>query len=128
MLTLPHKIYQQSAVNTSSPIQLVLMLYDGAIRHVKLGIEGIEAKDIQKAHNHLLKAQSLINELVGSLNLQYPIAKLLLQIYDYMLRNLIQANIQKQKDPALEVLEHLSSLRDAWQQIAKRGTAAPGNG
>jgi len=124
----PYQIYQQSAVNTSTPLQLVIMLYDGAIRNVKLGIEGIERDDIQKANRHLLKAQSVINELAGSLNMQYPIAQLLLQIYDYMLRKLIEANIKKDKDPALEVLEHLSTLRDAWHQISKRGSAVPGYG
>lgn len=124
----PYQIYQQSAVNTSTPLQLVIMLYDGAIRNVKLGIEGIEGEDIQKANHHLLKAQSVINELAGSLNMRYPIAQLLLQIYDYMLRKLIEANVRKDKDPALEVLEYLSALRDAWHQISKRGSAVPGYG
>lgn len=128
MLTMPHHIYQQSAVQTSTPLQLILMLYDGAIRNIKLGIEGIESGNVEKASTHLIKAQSVINELVSSLNLQYPIANQLLQIYDYLLRNLIEANIKKQKEPALEVLEHLSTLRDAWHQISKRGSAAPGNG
>lgn len=125
---MPHQIYQQSAVNTSSPIQLVVMLYDGAIRNVKLGIEGIETKDIQKANTHLIKSQSIINELVGSLNLQYPIANQLMAIYDYMIQKLIEANIKKKPEPAREVLEHLTALRDAWYQIAKRGSAAPGHG
>ena len=128
MLTTPHQIYQQSAVNTSTPLQLIIMLYDGAIKHVKLGIEGIETNDFQKANTHLIKAQSVINELISSLNFQYPIAERLLQIYDYLVRNLIEANVKKQKDPALEVLGHLSNLRDAWQQVAKRGSAAPGYG
>jgi len=128
MLTTPHQIYQQSAVNTSNPLQLIIMLYDGAIKHVKLGIEGIETNDFQKANTHLVKAQSVINELISSLNFQYPIAELLLQIYDYLVRNLIEANVKKQKDPALEVLGHLSNLRDAWQQVPKRGSAAPGYG
>jgi flagellar protein FliS len=128
MLTSPHQIYQQAAVNTSSPIQLVLMLYDGAIRNVKLGVEGIEERNIQKSSTYLLKAQSIINELIGSLNLDYPIAQNLLQIYDYMLRRLIEANIKKSKEPALEVLGHLNTLRDAWHQIAKRGSSGTGNG
>jgi flagellar protein FliS len=128
MLTTPHQIYQQSAVNTSNPLQLIIMLYDGAIKHVKLGIEGIETNDFQKANTHLVKAQSVINELISSLNFQYPIAELLLQIYDYLVRNLIEANVKKQKEPALEVLGHLSNLRDAWQQVPKRGSAAPGYG
>lgn len=122
MLTMPSQIYQQSAINTSSPIQLVLMLYDGAIRNIKLGIEGIENKQIEKASRHLIKSQSIINELVSALNLQYPVANQLLQIYDYMLRRLVEANIRKKKEPAVEVLNHLVSLREAWQEIAKNSS------
>ena len=128
MLTTPRQIYQQSAVNTSSPIQLVLMLYDGAVRNVKLGIEGIETGNIQKTSTHLLKAQSIINELISSLNMEYPIANHLLQIYDYMIRKLIEANIKKSIVPAAEVLDHLNTLRDAWYQISRRGLAGTGHG
>lgn len=119
MISTPYHKYQQSYVQTASPIQLTIMLYEGAIRFIKQGIEGIEKKDYEKANLNLIKAQQIIHEFIASLNHDYPISKNLLAIYDYSLHNLIQANIKKDKSFALEVLNHLSELKEAWHQIAK---------
>ena len=119
MLTSPIQKYQQSSVQTSSPGQLILMLYDGAIRFVKLGIAGVEEKDIVKANNSFIRAQSIINELMISLNMSVPIASTLFGIYEYMNRRLIEANIKKNKAPAEEVLGYLTELRAAWSQIVQ---------
>lgn len=115
----PHLKYQQQSVQTASPSQLIIMLYDGAIRFLKLGIAGIEEKDYSKANTNLQKVQSIVLELIASLDHQYPIAKDLLEIYDYLLRLLVQANTKKDKKPAEEVLGHLNELRDGWVQAAK---------
>jgi len=119
MIPSPHLKYQQQSVQTASPSQLVIMLYDGAIRFLKLGIAGIEEKDYAKANTNLQKVQNIVCELMASLDHQYPIAKDLEAIYHYLLRLLIQANIHKEVKPAQEVLNHLSELRDAWVQAAK---------
>jgi flagellar protein FliS len=120
MLTSPIQKYQQSSVQTASPGQLILMLYDGAIRYIKLGIAGVEEKDISKANNSFIRAQSIINELMASLNMSVPIASTLFRIYEYLNRRLIEANIKKDKGPAEEVLGHLMELRTAWAQIMQR--------
>ena len=117
MIPSPLQKYQQSSVQTASPGQLVVMLYDGAIRFVKLGIMGIEERDIAKANNALIRAQNIINELIASLNFDIPISRNLLEIYDYMVRRLIEANLKKVKGPAEEVLTYLEELRGAWAQI-----------
>lgn len=117
MLTSPIQKYQQSSVQTASPGQLILMLYDGAIRFVKLGIAGVEEKDIAKANNSFIRAQRIINELMASLNMSVPISSTLLGIYEYLNRRLIEANIKKDTGPAEEVLGHLNELRSAWSQI-----------
>ncbi|CAG5088536.1 Flagellar protein fliS [Thermobacillus xylanilyticus] len=121
MLTSPIQKYQQSSVQTASPGQLILMLYDGAIRFVKLGIAGIEERDISKANNSLIRAQRIINELMASLNTSLPLSATLMGIYEYMNRRLIEANIKKDKAPAEEVLGHLVELRDAWGKIIQPG-------
>jgi flagellar protein FliS len=121
MLTSPIQKYQQSSVQTASPGQLILMLYDGAIRFVKLGIAGIEERDISKANNSLIRAQRIINELMASLNTSVPLSATLMGIYEYMNRRLIEANIKKDKAPAEEVLGHLVELRDAWGKIIQPG-------
>jgi len=97
------------------------MLYDGAIRFVKLGIAGIEERDINKANSSLIRAQRIVNELMASLNTSVPIAATLMGIYDYINRRLIEANIKKSKAPAEEVLEYLVELREAWGRIIQPG-------
>ena len=56
-------LYQGAAINTASPAELTLMLYNGAIKFCNLALIGIEEKDIMKAHNNLMKAQKIIREL-----------------------------------------------------------------
>ncbi|RED57599.1 flagellar export chaperone FliS [Cohnella lupini] len=119
MISTPHNKYQQSSVQTASPSQLILMLYDGAIRFTKQGIHGINNKDYQKANDNLFRAQQVINELIASLNHEYPISANLLEIYDYMNRKLMEANVRKSREAAMEVITFLSDLKEAWVQIIK---------
>lgn len=119
MLSTPYQKYQQSSVQTAPPGQLVLMLYDGAIRFVKIGMEAIGTKEIQKSNESLIKAQRILHELIASLNFQYPISNDLLRIYEYLISKLIEANTRKNKQCAAEVIEHLAGLREAWLQAMK---------
>ena len=124
MIQSPYQKYQQSSVQTASPAQLVVMLYDGAIRFLKQSIEGIETKNIEITNTNLIKTQKIVNELIASLNFDYPIAHDLLRIYEYMSQQLIVANLKKDKAIAQEVLEHLVELKEAWFQVAKSGLQA----
>ena len=119
MLTSPYDKYKTSQAQTANSGKLLLMLYDGAIRFLKLGIEGIEEKNIEKANNNLVKTQAIINELIASLNFDYEIASDLVRIYEYMLYQLIQCNIRKDKLPAEEVLGHLIEMKDAWAEASR---------
>lgn len=119
MISNPYQKYQQSSVQTAPPGQLLVMLYDGAIRFTKSGIEGIESKNYDRANQNLQKAQIIIHEFIASLNFDYPISNNLLQVYEYMLYRLIQSNNEKRVGPANEVLNYLIELRHSWAQAAK---------
>ncbi|GIP51607.1 flagellar export chaperone FliS [Paenibacillus vini] len=123
MINSPYQKYQQTQLQTAPPAQLLLMLYDGGIRFIRNGILGIEEKDYEKTNTFLCKAQAVIHELIASLNQAYPIAKNLLQIYEYMIRQLIMANMKKDKAPAEEVLTYMLELREAWEIAAKTANA-----
>ena len=122
MNTNPYMKYQQATVQTSGP-QLLLMLYDGAIKFVRLGIEGIQQRSLDKANTNLLKAQNIVHELTAALNFDYEVSKNLAAIYEYMIYQLIQANMKKDIAPAQNVLEHLIELRDTWAIAARRSSA-----
>ncbi|MBO7747238.1 flagellar export chaperone FliS [Paenibacillus sp. MWE-103] len=119
----PQQKYQQSSAQTATPIQLVLMLYDGAIRFTKQGIEGIQQQQRETANKYLCKAEAIIHELISSLNFDYAISKDLVRIYEYLLHNLIQANLKKEASYAVEVLAHLEQLRESWRQLSKTAVA-----
>ncbi|WEK53895.1 MAG: flagellar export chaperone FliS [Candidatus Cohnella colombiensis] len=127
MLANPQQKYQLSSIQTASPAKLLLMLYDGAIRFVKQAIVGIETKDWQMTNENLIKAQRIVNEFIASLNHDYEISKQLLEIYDYMVRSLIEANMKKNKEKAEEVLNHLTELREAWYEASKKIASTSGD-
>jgi flagellar protein FliS len=122
MITNPHMKYKQTSVQTASGPQLLLMLYDGAIKFVRLGIEGINQRDLEKTNTNLLKAQHILNELIAALNFDYELSHNLLQIYEYMIHELIQANVKKSDVPAQNVLEHLLDLKETWYMASKSMT------
>ncbi|PZD97842.1 flagellar export chaperone FliS [Paenibacillus sambharensis] len=123
MINSPLQKYQQSSVQTASRGQLIIMLYDGAIRFTRQGIAAIEESNIQATNHNLQRTQTIIHELVACLDMKYPIAQNLVLVYEYMLRRLIEANIKKKKEPAEEVLSYLLELKEAWVQAAKSSTA-----
>ncbi|WP_438493037.1 flagellar export chaperone FliS [Paenibacillus sp. IHBB 3054] len=119
MINSPYQKYQQAQAQTASKPKLLIMLYDGAIRFVKLGMDGISQKDYEKANNNLCKAQAIINELISALDYNYPISNDLLKVYEYMQHRLIEANVNKKNTQAEEVLEYLIDLREAWFEASK---------
>ncbi|MFC9711167.1 flagellar export chaperone FliS [Paenibacillus sp. NPDC056933] len=120
MITSPYEKYKNSSVQTSTPGQLVIMLYDGAIRFVKAGLDGISSNDYAKANMNLGKAQTIISELMSTLNRSYDISKNLYSLYEYMNYLLIQTNIKKKVESGEEVLGYLQELRETWITVTKQ--------
>jgi len=101
---------------SASPERLLLMLFEGAIRFVKLARKAIEEKDIAGANENLTKAQDIIAELNQSLDMSYDISENLAGIYDFLYRRLVDANVKKDAE-LLDVVESmLKELKDTWEQ------------
>ncbi|WP_242828975.1 flagellar export chaperone FliS [Catonella morbi] len=112
-------LYQGAAINTASPAELTLMLYNGAIKFCNLALIGMEEEDIMKAHNNLMKAQRIIRELQATLNFKYEVSKDFDLIYTRILNSLLAANIKKDTDKLNEALEDIRGIRDVWTQVMK---------
>lgn len=112
-------IYQNNAIQTASPAELTLMLYDGAIKFCNIAMMGIEEKDIVKANDNLIKAQKIISELRATLDFKYPVAQEFERVYDYIYRRLVQANIKKDKEILEEALGYIREMRDTWKEVMR---------
>lgn len=113
--------YANNKIMTSSPAELTLMLYEGAIKFANLAIAGIEEKDIQKAHTNIMKVERIIEEFQATLNHKYPVAKDFDNVYNYLLIRLKEANVKKDKEIMEEVLKHLRTMRDTWKEVMRTG-------
>lgn len=115
----PYQQYQQNVVNTSTPEELTLMLYNGLVKFLKLSIQGIEEKNIEKANNNLIRSQDIIFEFMSTLNMKYEISNSFMAMYEYMNRRLVEANFKKDKAIVEEVIGFAEELRDTWAQAMK---------
>lgn len=111
--------YRNQQIITSSPEELTLLLYNGAIRFVSESIAGIEQGNIQQSHNANRRAQDIVHELMITLDMRYEIAKTWLPLYEYILYSLIKGNIKKDKEQLLQAKLLISELREAWMAMIK---------
>lgn len=111
--------YREQSVLTASPGDLLLMLYDGCIRQLKLAKLSLAEKQMEDAGTALLKAQDIIDELIQGLDFQYDVANHLFRVYEYINHELIQANITKDGQQIDALTDILSELRSTWEQVIK---------
>lgn len=111
--------YNNNKVLMASPAELTLMLYEGAIKFCNMAMLGIEKKDIEKAHTNIVKVEKIIQYLRETLDMKYPVAQDFENIYVYVERRLVEANVKKDKEILEEVCEHLRSVRDTWKEVMR---------
>jgi len=123
----PWDSYRKVATQTATPGQLVLMLYDGALKFMEKALNGFEHQDPklfnQTINNNILRAQAIIHEMNASLNMQAggEVASNFRRLYNYFYRRLTLANRTKQKAPIQEVISHVRRLRHSWAEMLLRG-------
>ena len=112
--------YKNSKILTASPAELTLLLYEGAIKFCNMAKDGIESKDLEKAHTNIVKAQKIIDYLRQTLDMKYPVAQDFENIYSYLSQRLIEANVHKDTEIVDEILTHLRSVRDNWKEVMRK--------
>ena len=113
--------YNNNKVLTASPAELTLMLYEGAIKFCNIASLAIDQKDIQKAHDNIVKTQKIIDYLRQTLDMKYQVAEDFERIYVYLSGRLVEANMKKDKEILEEVNTHLRSVRDTWKEVMRVG-------
>jgi flagellar secretion chaperone FliS len=112
--------YKQSQIETATPERLLVMLYEGAIKFLNLAIQAIDEKQWETSHRNILKAEAILLELMSVLDMDIggEMANNLFNLYDYMYRLLVKANIEHKSEVLKEVVGLLENLRSAWDEVA----------
>ena len=115
--------YERTQVETADQRQLILMLYDGAIRFMRKGAARIEANDIEAAHNYLVRGREIVTELLATLkpDKSGELGKNLQRLYVYIFNRLVEANLTKNQELVEECIGLMTTLRDGWAQIRPAG-------
>lgn len=111
-----YQAYQNNAVNTASGGELTLMLYNGCIKFIKQAMKDLEANNYEGKNTNIQKAQNIIRELLITLDPKVEISKQFQPLYEFMLEQLTQANIENNKEKLEQVLELVTEFRDTWKQ------------
>ncbi|HWQ76887.1 MAG TPA: flagellar export chaperone FliS [Syntrophomonas sp.] len=112
--------YKKNQINTASSEDLVLMLYDGAIKFIKKAVLAVNNQNYEEANENFKRAQKIVAGLVSGLNYDAgEIAQNLYSLYEYMHHQLVRANMKKDVQAAEEVLTMIEELRTVWVQAVK---------
>lgn len=119
MIANPYQQYKKNVVNTSTPQELTLMLYNGLVKFLKLAVQSIEENNNEKSNNNIGRAQDILEEFMSTLNMDYDISNNLYSLYDFMYWRLVDANIKKDKAIVEEIIVFAEELRDTWGKAMK---------
>jgi len=125
------KDYQENAISQADGVRLVQMMYDGALKFLRLAREAVERPDYEETHKNVLRAYAIISELMATLNFEDggEIARNLEVGYDYLLHLLREAEIHKRPDELDEAISILEPLAESWREaFALNAKSTPDSG
>ena len=113
-------VYKDTAVTTQSKGRLIVLLYEGAIKFMNLAISQMEAGNYEAKGRYIARAQDIINELNGVLNMEADaeMAGNLRKLYLFMSDRLSQANTKSDPQMVRDVIAMMEELNQSWKTIA----------
>lgn len=114
--------YITTQIQTASKEQLLLITYDIGIKKCRLAEQSLLNKDLEQANENILKAQNVVRELMITLNMEAggDVASSLMALYDYIYRQLVEANVQKSPDLVAQARGMLEELRTTWEEAIEK--------
>ncbi len=109
--------YKKQSVTTLTPGEIVVRLYMEAERQLNRASYYIPLKNYEEANKALIKAQDVVNALRSSLDMKIPISKNLDSLYEYFNREIVEANVKKDKAKVDALIPMLAELREAFAEI-----------
>jgi flagellar secretion chaperone FliS len=124
----PASTYRQLSVQSSTPLGLVVMLYDGAIAALQQAMTAMEIPDTANKCFHLNRALAIVAQLEGTLNFEQggEVARTLKSLYVYARGQILKGNVENSTEVLRALAEKLSVVREAWYEADRRpASAAP---
>lgn len=113
----PYAAYQNNSVNTSTPGELTLMLYNGCLKFIEQGKRALENGNMSEKNTAIQKAQAIITELMLTLDTSIPVSKEMMVLYDFANSRLIDGNVANDVAKFEEAAEIIKEFRDTWKQV-----------
>lgn len=112
------KQYKKNQIETATPEQVLILLYDGAIQYLNRAKVALEEGNSAQFHNNVVGCEKILLEFMNTLDMNQggKLAENLYKLYDYYYRTLVNAGISKNVKGIDEVLKHLMGLRETWQK------------
>lgn len=112
--------YQQQAMQTASPGELTLLLYNGCLKFLQKAEKAMNEGKVEEKNKLMIRAQNIIGELMITLKTDSELGSSMMQMYDYMYRRLIEANVSNDTDALREVYGLVEEFRDTWKQAMQK--------
>ncbi|QHS23280.1 flagellar export chaperone FliS [Virgibacillus sp. MSP4-1] len=109
--------YQNNAVNTASPGELTLMLYNGCLKFIRQAKKAMNETNYETKNTNIQKAQRIIQELMVTMDPESDISDQVMPLYDYINRRLMEANIENDPEILDEASELVTEFRDTWKEV-----------
>jgi flagellar protein FliS len=114
--------YTQAKVMGGSPVEMIIMLYDGAIEYLNKAATGITMRNLQVKLKYVNRTMAIVQELDRSLNMEAggEVAVNLRNLYTYMMTEIVMANIKNDGDKLVHVSGLLANLREGWLEVKNK--------
>ena len=118
--------YLQTEIQSRTPLELVVMLYDGALRFTADAREAMLRRDIRGRQHNLSRALAIVSELQSTLDMESggDVAAHLDKLYGYIHDRLMDASIKQDIQPLDEARRVLTTLREGWLAISRASSHA----
>lgn len=117
--------YGRVANSENDPLQQIVMLYDGAIKFLRLAATNIEAKDIPHKAEHVNRTLDILNYLQGILDFEQggDVAQTLDSLYTLVSMKILRASATLDAKGMLAAADLLAPVRDSWTVVAASAVA-----
>ena len=112
-------------ITRANSTEMIVILYEMLLSYIEEGREALENADNAAFREAVRKARGCINELIGSLHMEYEPAPALMQLYLFCIRRLANSEVKSDPQPLGEIEQVIRPLHDAYEKISVQNNSGP---